>query len=273
MFKRFSSLLLLLAMPVAHAEQIPLTIGDNTIQFPMESDYVRVSQVEPKLFAFTAAALPTTNRLVETLATRADIARMSQGGTAADIYFEVQAQREIETRQVSIDDWNGLKPELTAGMTHADMNEVLSSNTGNNDRMSAAAGQRVDLSYGKMGAPVVYRETPWSVNFAVMVPMQVRIGANAENITVAAAGSFAIVRNKLIYIYAFSTSTSPEGVAKVRARLNEVVDETVALNPSDAAVRSTGGFDWSSVGRSAMIGGIIGGIVGLFAWLVKRRKT
>jgi hypothetical protein len=33
-----------------------------------------------------------------------------------------------------------------------------------------------------------------------------------------------------------------------------------------------GDFDWGQVGRSALIGGIIGGVVGLIAWIVRRNK-
>jgi len=263
----------LFALSAVHAEQIPLDIGAITIQFPMEADYVRVSQAQPKLFALVQAALPPTNRLVEALMTRADVTRLEQGGVAADIYYEVQVQRDFELRQISIDDWVALKPQLTAGMSQDDMDKVMAADSGSNDRMSAVAGKQVSFNVGKVGAPEIYRETTQSVNYGMLVPMQVRIGNDVKSGTMAAAGSFTIARNKLIYIYAFSTDASVDNIKRLRAHLNDVVDRTIALNPSDSAVRSTGAFDWSSVRRSALIGGAIGGLIGLIGWFVKRRKA
>ena len=273
MLKYLAPILLLLALSVAHAAPVPLLIGDTTIQFPIDAGYVRVSQEQPKFFELTAAALPPSNKLVESFFTRADIARLGQGGIAADTYFQVQVLRAIESREISVDDWNALKPQLTAGMTKLDLNQVISSDTGNNDRMSAVAGQQVKVNFGKIGTPVVYRETPSSIDFGTLVPMEMNIGGEVQNLTFAAAGSFVVVRNKLIFVYAFSTSTSAEAIAKLRARLDATVDQTIALNPSDATTQSSSGFDWSRVGRNALIGGVLGGIGGLFGWFIRRRKV
>lgn len=273
MLKYLAPILLLPALSVAHAAPVPLLIGGTTIQFPIDAGYVRVSQEQPKFFELTAAALPPSNKLVESFFTRADITRLGQGGIAADTYFQVQVVRTIESRQISLDDWDALKPELTAGMAKLDMNQALSSVSGSNDRMSAVAGQQVKVSFGKIGAAVIYRETPLSVNFGMLVPVQMSVGDNAQNSTIAVAGADAMVHNKVIFIYAYSTSTSAEAIAKLRARLDATVDQTIALNPSDATMQSSLGFNWSRVWRSALIGGVLGGIGGLFGWFIRRRKV
>ncbi|HTD28546.1 MAG TPA: hypothetical protein VK660_04075 [Xanthomonadaceae bacterium] len=266
--QRLLSFMLLLVLPLAHAEQIPLTIGGTTIQFPMESDYVRVSDTQPKVFDLVQAALPATNRLVEVLVTRADMTRLEQGGATAGIYYEIQVQREIEPRQISIDDWNALKPQLTAGMSQDELDKALATNSGSNDRLSAVAGKQVGVTFGKVSAPTIYRQTPLSVSFWMLVPIQMRVGNDVTNATTATVGSFAMVRNKLIFIYGYSTNASSDSVARLRSHVNDIVDQTIALNPSDTAVRSTGAFDWSQVGKSAAIGGIIG----LLLWFFRRRK-
>jgi hypothetical protein len=230
MLKLLAPFLLLLVHPTAHAAQVPLAIGGTTIQFPVDAQYVRLSEGEPKLFAFTAAALPPGNRLVEAFDTRADVARLEQGGIAKDVYFQVQVLRSLESSQVSTEEWNALKPSLTAGMTKLDVNKVISSDTASNDRMSAVSGQQVNVNYGKIGALVVYRETPSSINFGTLMPLEMNIDGKVQKMTIAAAGSFVFVRGKLIYVYAFSTSTSAAAIANLHARLNVAVDQTLALN-------------------------------------------
>jgi hypothetical protein len=266
-------IVLLFALSAVHAEQVPLVIGGTTIQFPVDAGYVRVSQAEPKLFALTAAPLPPSNRLVEEFATSADIARIEQGAASADTYFQVQVMRSIESRAISIDDWNSARPDLTAGMTKLDMNKAVASNSGMNDRMSAAAGQKVNMNFDKLAAPAIYRETPQSVSFGMLVPGEMNVGGNVQKFTISAAGADVFVGNKLIFVYAYNSSTAPDEIAKLHARLDAVVDRAIALNPSDASVKSTGSFDWSNVGTSAIVGGILGALGGLVGWFVKRRKA
>src|SRR5258706_11491372 len=138
--KYFAVLLLSMLIPFAHAAQIPLTIGDTTIQFPVDAGYVRASTAEPKFFDFVQAALPPTNRLVEVFITPADLDHLHTAGVADGPYYEVQVMREMETRQIGIDEWNENKPQLTAGMTKLDINALAAKDTDSSARMSAAAG-------------------------------------------------------------------------------------------------------------------------------------
>ncbi len=271
---KFLAVLLLLAMiPMAHADPAPLTIGDTTIQFPSEAGYVRASSADPKFFAFVQAALPTTNRLVEVFITPADLDRLHTTGIANGPYYEVQVMREMETRPIGIDEWNENKPQLTAGMTKLDMNALAAKDTDSSARMSAAAGQSVSRSFGQMGAPAIFRETPMSVEYGVLVPMQMNSGGQTVSTTIAVAGAFAVVRNRLIFIYAYSTSTSDAAIADLHARLDALVDQTMSLNPNDPSVSTSWGL-FHGVGRAAVIGAVIGLLIGFFAWLIGRiRKS
>jgi hypothetical protein len=181
--------------------------------------------------------------------------------------------RTIESRAISIDDWNGAKPDLTAGMTKLDMNQAVATNTGINDRLTAAAGQKVEVNFGKLAAPAIYRETPQSIHFGMLVPTEMNVAGNLQKFTIAVAGADLFVGNKLIFVYAFNTSTTPGDIAKLHSRLDATVARMIALNPSDTSVKSSGGFDWSNVGTSAIIGGILGALGGLFGWFVKRKKA
>jgi hypothetical protein len=274
MLKPILALALWSAVSVVQAAPIALSVGGTTIQFPMDANYVQLSSTQPQLFAFTQAALPSTNRLVESLMTRDDVDRAGHSEKANDIYYQVQVLRAAEARQISIDDWNALKPQITAGMNQADMNHVLSNTSANNDRMSAVAGKQVSVSFGNVGAPVIYRQTSQSVSFGMLVPLQISVNGQPTSMTIAAAGAFALVHNKLLYIYAFNPKTSDADIADVRQHLNGVVDQTLAMNQSDTSVPSSTSvsFNWSGVGRSALLWGIVGGLIALVGTIFGRRK-
>ena len=254
---KFLAVLLLSAViPMAHADPAPLTIGDTTIQFPVDAAYVRASAADPKFFAFVQAALPPTNRLVEVFITPADLDHLHTTGVADGPYYEVQVMREMETRPIGIDEWNENKPQLTAGMTKLDINALAAKDTDSSARMSAAAGQQVSRSFGKIGAPAIFRETPMSVEYGVLVPAQMNSGGQTVSTTIAVAGAIAVVRNRLIFIYAYSTATSDAGIADLRKRLDALVDQTMSLNPNDPSISTSPGL-FNGVGRSAAIGAAI----------------
>jgi len=257
---------LLFATP-AQADQVPLTVGGTTIQFPVEAGYVRISTSAPKVFEITQAALPPTNRLVEVFETSADLARQQAGQPLRDPFYQVQVIREIEERHVGLDEWKQALPQLTAGMANVDMNKVANQElSGANDRMTAAAGQPVGMTMGKLGQPQIYRQTPASFAFTMVVPIQVNVGGQNVSGTMGVAGGMLVAGNRVIDVNVYTSSASPESLADLRDRLDRTVDQTIALNPSDR-----GGFDWSKVGQKAMIGALIGAVIGVFGMLFRRK--
>jgi hypothetical protein len=270
--KSFVFALLSLFIPLAHAEPVPLTIGDTTIQFPVDAGYVRASTAEPKYFEVVQAALPTTNRLVEVFLTPADLDRMRAGGTASDVYYEVQVVRDTESRPIGMDEWNENKPQLTAGMSKLDMNELAAKEGSSaSARVSAAAGKSVNLSFGNISSPTIYRETPMSVEFGMSVPLRMNSGGQTVGVNASVAGAIAVVRNRLVLIYAYRAVNDDASIADLHARLDALVDQTQALNPSDPNLSTSTGL-FKGVGRSALIGGVIGSLIGVFLMLIKRAK-
>jgi len=85
--------------------------------------------------------------------------------------------------------------------------------------------------------------------------------------------------------------TQPEPDLSFRARIGQAVacDESICFTRPATAVTMTkemialsftrgytmffADFDWGQVGRSALIGGAIGAVVGLVAWLARRNKS
>lgn len=262
---------LLLLASAAYAEPVPLTVGDTTIQLPVDAGYSRASSADQQFFNLVQAGLPTTNHLIEIFITPDDLNRLHTTGVAAGPYYEVQVMRELETRPVGEDEWNENKPQLTAGMTKLDLNQLASNESGANARMSAVAGQSVHVNFGQMSSPTIYRETPMSVEYAMIVPKQMNSGGQTVSATIAVAGAFVVARNRLIFLYAYRTATDEASIADLHRRLDTMVDQTMALNPNDANL-STSPSLFKGVGRSALIGAAIGALVGVFGMLFARMR-
>jgi len=258
---------LLLLIPAVQAAPVPLMIGDTTIQFPADADYVAVSRSEPRIFSVTQAALPPTIHLIEIFETSADLNRQRAGQSMRDPYYQVQVVREFEDRHVGSDEWQQALPELTAGMAKVDLDkEIHKQLPDSNGRMTAAAGQQVGMSLGTIGQPQIYRQTPASFAYTMSIPMQIHDGDQLVSTNMDVAGSMLIAHNKLLSINVYGERKGENTLASLRDRLDSAVDQTIALNPSEA-----GGFDWSKVGQKAMIGAVIGGLVALLARLFRRK--
>ena len=264
----------LLLAPAVQAEPVPLTVGDTTIQFPADAGFVRASSADPKFFSFVQAALPTTNRLIEIFITPADLDRLHTTGVAAGPYYEVQVMRELETRPIGMDEWNENKAQLTAGMGKLDMNQLASKEAGGaSQRVSAAAGQQVNVNFGKINTPTIYRETPMSVEYGMTVPVQINSGGQTVSATISAAGSFTVAHDRMIFLYAYSSATDEASIADLHKRMDALVDQVQALNPNDPNLSSSPSL-LRGVGRAAVIGALVGGIIGVFGLLItKMRKS
>lgn len=253
---------LLLAPPwVVHAEQAPLTIGDTTIQFPVEFGYVPLSTGLPNVFALASAALPTSNKLVESYMTAADIRRMRQGGVTADPYYQVQSLRKLESRTISLDEWSASIPALSSGMARSDMDSLRARTSEHaSARLSEMSHKKVDVSIGKVDAPVIYRETPTSIRFDMRIPVALKINNAGNQAMMLGAGAITLVRNKVVLVYLFGSADSGAQFAQLNARLDGTVDRMLADNPNAPSIRAPGTFNWKELGISALLGALVGAI-------------
>lgn len=278
MSKRWVMLALSCVCAGAQATEVSLQVGNQTLRYQQPAGYVRVSEAAPPLFRYLESAMPPANRLVEAFYTSADIRILTTGeGKAADTYFMVQSIRALEDQTVSTADWRQLLSQASAEMGKFDVNAEVAKDATRDERMSQAAGQQVEMKFGKIGTPQVYSQDEHEVRFLMLIPVTVNVGGQPLSITGVCAGAMVLVRNKPLLVYAYRASSSAADVAAAKQQLAEATGALLALNASSADVATSpgakvGGFDWSRVAMKAAIGGGIGLVIGLFVWIRNRRK-
>lgn len=269
---RALAILLLASCFPAHAATVPLQVGGTTVLFPAPEGHVAISKRQPKLFEYSAAALPPSNRLVESFYTPADVDRVLAGDVVAEIYYQVQALRAVESRELGSDDWTRIKSELIASMPKLDMDELIAKDDERSERMSKVIGEKVEFKFADVASPKIFRETPTSVTYGMILPITLGVGGETKQATLTVAAATLFVRNRLLYVFAYSSDASPSGIASLHRSFDATVDEMVALNASDPDVESTGGVDWKRIAEKGMIGALIGAVIGLFGWWMLRRR-
>jgi len=278
MSKRWVMLALLWACAGAEANEVSLQVGNQALRYRLAPGYVQVSEAAPQLFRYLESAMPPANRLVEAFYTSADIRILTSGeGKAADTYFMVQSIRALEDQTVSKDDWRQLLSQASAEMEKFDVNAEVAKDATRDTRMSQAAGQQIEMKFGKIGTPQVYSQDDDEVRFVMLIPVTVNVGGQPLSINGVCAGAMVLVRNKPLLVYAYRASSTAADVAAAKQQLAEATAALLALNASSADVATSpgakvGGFDWGRVAMKAAIGAGIGLFIGLFVWIRNRRS-
>lgn len=266
------SVFLLLSPLLAHAEEVPLPVGGTTIEFPLPSGYVAVSKSEPRLFEYLEAATPPGNRLLEAFYTPDDLEIVLNGGTIKEIYYQAQVLRTLERKDVSIRDWQRFKPEVMATLQKLDANELFAKDKKRNERMSKAANKSVEVEFGKMGILRLYRETPTGVLFDMMIPGSISVDGDTQSLTLGMTGATLLLRNRVVYLYAYTPDISEAGIEKLHRHFDVTVDKMVALNASDSTKESSVGVNSRPLLGKVLLGGLaLIAIIVLLVLFMRRR--
>jgi hypothetical protein len=213
---------------------VPIIVGKTTIQYPSDGGYLAMSQRYPALLPkMEAKFVPPSAHVVEYLLTSRDLERIKSRQNNEDVFLLIVVDRATESRLTSVADWNKFKaqhlPEIFKGI-QANSNVPAGTRTADVKRVVAAMpSPDSDLD--------VYRVTPMSVEFNEHIPSGRDAHVFGGTVKIASAAAWVLVRNKKIDVFAyypFSPSIEPADVAleKARLRLDAVIDQLVALNPS-----------------------------------------
>lgn len=224
--KFLAGLLTLLIVPLTHAEQITLPIGDSSIQFPVDGGYVPVCHKIPGVMTKVSELMPHA-RVVECFFTADDMRRMKQGiRPDGEVFFLVSVPRERDGRPINRRDWIAMKSELLREMPPSARN-VDDSKVGIVEESPDVVGKQ----FSEGSAEHVYRETPLSIS--IEEEDTERKVNGRKHVTLLAD---LVANNHLIAILAvhgYTSETAESALKMVRKQLDAVVDKTVALNLSE----------------------------------------
>lgn len=256
---------------LAQAAVVSLPLDGATIEFPIDGPQRPISQSEPAHLKVLESALPATNRLVEVFYTPADLQRLAQGGVVEDIYYQVQVPRALESKTLGTADWDRLKRDLIAELETFDINAAVAADDGRGARISKAAGEDVEMRFGEIGKPRLVKDAPLYVTYGLVVPTALSIGGVTHEATMSVAAGTALLRNKVVYVFAYAPGASPAEVERLHADFDGTMQKLVTLNAPDASVPSGRGFDF----RRMLVMGAVGAGIGVLVTLLlgwRRRR-
>lgn len=231
---------LLAASALAHADDVALDIGGRSILVPLEPGYVAVSERSPELHRWGQAALPASNRLVETFHTEANLAALLRGELADGHYYMVQTMRSVESTDVSLADWQAMQSGITRGMVDSRTRDsVHADDAARSARLSEVAGREVAMRFGELEAPEIYARTRETVRFLMNIPAKVEVEGEVVELSIGAAGAMVLVKDRIVFVYWYAVPASPESIDEARRKLDAMVTAMVRRNGVEAVAGST----------------------------------
>ena len=284
MIARALAALFVLGSGVAVAE--PVAFGARMLDIPPPEGFVATAKDVPAFLEISQGFLPPGNRLVDTYVDPADKAafvpaELRAAAPRLQRYFQLQVPRRFDGARVSPEDFAsgsaGFEARLEQSMDT--MEAMVSGLTVRGSReLKDKTGKAMDLDVGEVRYLGVYRREPWGLFFTVASHLQVggADGDASQSGPVLSAGAMALVNQQIVMLYAYARSHDEATRGATEASLSDWVDRVRAANPDDAELAhqvQKSGFDLASIGRGALIGGLCGALIGLFAWFRHRRGS
>jgi hypothetical protein len=133
-------------------------------------------------------------------------------------------------------------------------------------------GVEMALSASDMAVLGIFDDSSNSLGFTMAMKVNAKVGDKVEEQKVVTAGMTIPVNGRLLYLYAVSDFDDNSDREWAEKSVVTWRDAVLAANPRVEGP-SASLFDWYQVGRSAGIGAALGGLVGLFSWLAKKKKA
>jgi hypothetical protein len=270
--------LFLLCSSGAFADSAPLPsvdVGGRKIVVPFPEDNLRSDGVNTTWDTANAALLPPTNRLLMSFASKEDVELLKKGEAVQPRRgFNIQVTRNVESREIGDKTFAEVRGDARAGIEKVRSNldaEIKKLVASGNTKLSGQFGADAALSISDTAVLGFFDESPSALGFT----MAMKVGAKSDGDSAASrmvtAAMMTPVNGRLLNLYAHSDYTSEADRQWVEKAVTTWRDALRAANPKVQGP-SAGGFDFGSVLRSAAIGGVVGAVAGLVAWLFKRKR-
>lgn len=270
-----SLLLIFVGAKPAAAENANLEVGGRKIAVPAPPGFVRSDGVNAMLDKAAAALLPASNRSLISFSTKEDVEILAKGEMPhSKRSFNIQIVRSIENREIGEKTFADVREEARRGLEAMRANldaEVKKLVASGNLKLSKEAGAEVALSISDTAMLGFFDEAPSSLGFTMGMKIAAKSDGNTPPQRRLAAAVMTPVNGRLLNLYAYADYDSEADRQWAEKAVTAWRDAIRDANPKVQGP-SGGGFDFSRILRSALIGGAIGGAIGLVRWLSKRKK-
>lgn len=252
------------------AEPAVVEVGGRSLQIPAPEGFERADRVLPRYDEICEAMLPSTNRRLATFARPDFVAKLRAGEIEdADRHFALQSTKQLEMKEISERSFRGARAELKREL------EGLRAKLDEETQRLIAAGKatvakqqgvELDLSVSDTAMLGIFEETDTALGFTLAMNVETPQGRERQ----VCAAVVAPVNGRMVNFYAYSNYADEADRHWVETAARAWKDAALAVNPRVPGSMLEG-FDLDSVGRSALIGGVVGLVIGLGQWLRKRR--
>ncbi len=253
------------AAPAGSGELV--IVGGRAIRLPAPEGFERIDGVNIEDDRAVAAMLPASNRYLARYAPPK--AQTADKGRS----FNAQVLRDVESREIGNRTFGQLKQQTKAEIDKAQetLRMELAKATGKETKTLPNSTVADALSVSEVAVLGLFNETPSSLGFTMAMNVAAKADDPTTKTKAVVASMIVPVNGRLIYLYANAEFKSEADRKWAEQAVTTWRDAVLAVNPRvEGPDASSSIFD--GVGRSTIIGGIVGGLVALIAMLFKKKK-
>jgi hypothetical protein len=232
--------LLLLGLGAARAEVAVVKIGGRTLRIPRPEGFLRYDGKSTEIDGMQASFGPASNRILAAFGEPADLQKaVGDQFPTLSRSFNAQANWQYEDAVLSPEEFATVKAALREQMealksgAAASMTEVEKSAS---SAVSNKLNANLSVKLGDVAPLGVFAETPESLCFLLLVKSRLAGGPLEDSIdpNTATAGCIALVRDRLLYLYANSSYDGKPDAEWAREQIVIWRDAVLAANAPGA---------------------------------------
>ena len=257
-----------------------IDVGGTSIIIPYPKGFVPVTAEFVTLKKVLDSLTPSTNKRFSSFIDEKQMGQVLGDEVPALVRtFNVQTSRRDINALITNTDFGRLKEFLKKDLSDL-MKQVEKEIPGIVDQLNKNIEKQFDIDMGLKIANMVplpvHEESDRSVSYSVFAKQQFS-GEKGETEIYVSVSTITMVhvKGKLLSLYCYGDHSDLQWS---RQNTNEWTEAIIAANPSDfgTAIQETvpvlGGINWAKVLEKAMIGAIVGAVIGLLGYLIKRKK-
>ncbi|WP_395743725.1 hypothetical protein [Prosthecobacter sp.] len=254
------------APPAAREEAV---VGGRVIKLPAPVGYERVDGLNPDSDRLINSMLPATHRYLA----RFDPPKNSTSANGRS--FNAQVLRALENREIGERTFSEVKQQTKDEIEKAQdsIRQEIARASGKAEKaLQDATDADTALSLSDIAMLGCFDDAPSSLGFTMAMNVAAKVGGRDTKTRGVVATMIVPVNGRLLYLYANAGFNSPADRTWAEQAVTAWRDAVLAANPRVEGP-AAGLLDFNSIGRSGLIGAIIGGVVALAALLFKKKKA
>ena len=270
---------LLVALLAAAAFAVDIDVGGTRLSIPAPPGYTTLGDAQPYA-GMLRSFVPPQNEQYAVFLTAGDVETAARGEVPEPSrFFYVQTAKSVVHRTATLEDFEALKTGVqkqNARLAEAIEKEIPGLINRVNEQVRKDHAVDLGLSMNQVVPLPPHDESDRTLAFSMLTSYEMTDAeGNAVSWDASVTATFVHVKGKVVFLYAVGERAD---LAWSREASREWAAAVVAANPSTGAIaererqRSKRGFDWGRVGVYAIVGAVIGGVIGLARLLAGGRK-